>query len=179
MATVYLAQDLRHHREVALKVLSPELAWAVGVERFLRTIETAANLTHPHILPLFDFGEADGFLYCVMPYVEGESLRSRLSREGRLPVEDAFQITREVADALAYAHERGVVHLDLKPENVLMSGHQAVVVDFGVARAVEAAHVQSILRETGGVKRRAAEILKISRTRLDRLIEKYGLEVSD
>ena len=104
MATVYLAEDLKHHRQVAIKVLDPELAAAIGPERFLREIETVARLTHPHILPLFDSGEADGLLYYVMPYVEGESLRDRLTREKQLPVDDALRIAREVADALSYAH---------------------------------------------------------------------------
>jgi len=139
MATVYLARDLKHGREVAIKVLRPELAAALGTERFVREIEIAANLTHPHILPLFDSGEADGFLYYVMPYVEGESLRDRLNRQTRLPVEEAIRLTDQVASALAHAHERGVVHRDIKPENILLAGDQAIVADFGIARAVEAA----------------------------------------
>ena len=113
MATVYLARDDRHHRPVALKVLHPELAHALGPERFLREIEVEANLTHPHILPLHDSGEAGGLLYYVMPYIEGESLRDRLRRETQLPVDDALQIAREVADALAYAHGHGVIHRDI------------------------------------------------------------------
>jgi serine/threonine-protein kinase len=117
MATVYLAQDLKHERQVAVKVLDPDLAQALGAERFLREIKTAANLTHPHILPLHDSGEADGFLFYVMPYVKGESLRARLTKEKQLPVEDAVQITREVADALAYAHREGVIHRDVKLGN--------------------------------------------------------------
>src|SRR5678809_105432 len=120
MATVYLAVDPKHHRNVAIKVLRPELAAALGAERFLREIETTANLRHPHILPLYDSGEAQGFLYYVMPLIEGESLRDRLTRQRPLPVEDALQITREVADALGYAHGRGVVHRDIKPENILL-----------------------------------------------------------
>ncbi|HEY7479550.1 MAG TPA: serine/threonine-protein kinase, partial [Gemmatimonadales bacterium] len=119
MATVYLAQDLRHRRRVALKVLHPELAYALGADRFLREIEVAANLTHPHILPLHDSGEAAGLLFYVMPYVEGESLRERLNRETQLPLDDAVRIAREVGDALAYAHGHGVVHRDIKPENIL------------------------------------------------------------
>src|SRR5512135_3919697 len=117
MATVYLAEDLRHHRKVAVKVLRPELAASLGAERFLREVAIAAGLTHPHILPLHDSGATDGFLYYVMPFVEGPSLRQRLAREGELPVADAVRILREVADAMAHAHGHGIVHRDLKPEN--------------------------------------------------------------
>ena len=138
MATVYLAQDLRHGRPVALKVLRPELLAARGHERFLREIATTANLRHPHILPLFDSGEAAGCLFYVMPYVEGESLRDRLARETRLPVADAVRIADEVADALGYAHARGVIHRDIKPENILLENGHAVVADFGIAQAVNA-----------------------------------------
>src|SRR5438309_4553205 len=148
MATVYLAQDRKHHRQVAIKVLKPELAAALGPERFLREIDTAARLNHPHILPLHDSGEADGFLFYVMPYVEGESLRDRLTRERQLPVEDAVQIAREVADALSYAHSHDVVHRDIKPENILLEAGHAVVSDFGIARAVTAAAAGN-LTETG------------------------------
>jgi serine/threonine protein kinase/tetratricopeptide (TPR) repeat protein len=136
MATVYLAEDLKHRRKVAIKVLRPELSAALGVERFLREIETTANLQHPHILPLYDSGSAEGRLYYVMPYVEGESLRERLAREGRLPLEDALQIAREVTDALSYAHGRGVIHRDIKPENIMLSAGHALVADFGIAKAV-------------------------------------------
>jgi Tol biopolymer transport system component len=139
MATVYLARDRRHDRPVAVKVMRPELAMTLGPERFLREIQIAARLSHPHILPVHHSGEIDGFLYYVMPYVEGESLRQRLAREGRLPVPEAAAILREVADALAYAHERGVVHRDIKPDNVLLSGRHALVADFGVAKAVSEA----------------------------------------
>jgi len=139
MATVYLAQDLKHGRPVAIKVLAPELAAALGRERFLREIETAARLSHPHILPLHDSGEADGFLYYVMPYVAGESLRDRLNREQQLPIEDAVTIAGEVATALSYAHSRDVVHRDVKPENILLSEGQAIVADFGIAGAIDAA----------------------------------------
>jgi eukaryotic-like serine/threonine-protein kinase len=139
MATVYLAQDLKHHRPVAIKVLKPELAGALGPDRFLREIDTAARLNHPHILPLHDSGEAEGFLYYVMPYVEGESLRERLQREGQLPLEEALRIAREVASALSHAHSHDVVHRDIKPENILVSGGEAVVADFGIARAITAA----------------------------------------
>src|SRR2546426_709151 len=139
MATVYLAQDLKHRRAVAIKVLAPELAAALGRERFLREIETAAGLSHPHILPLHDSGEADGFLYYVMPYVAGESLRERLNREKQLPIENAVTIVGEVANALSYAHSRDVVHRDVKPENILLSDGQAIVADFGIAGAIDAA----------------------------------------
>jgi eukaryotic-like serine/threonine-protein kinase len=148
MATVYLAQDLRHRRRVALKVLYPELAYALGADRFLREIEVAASLTHPHILPLHDSGEAAGLLYYVMPYVEGESLRDRLKRETQLPVDDALLIAREVADALAYAHRQGIIHRDIKPENILLSGGHALVADFGIARALGQAGAER-LTETG------------------------------
>jgi serine/threonine-protein kinase len=147
MATVWLARDLRHRRLVALKVLHPELAAAVGPERFFREIETVAALTHPHILPLHDSGEAGGFLYYVMPYVEGESLRRRLAREQQLPVLDATRLARQVADALDYAHRHGVVHRDIKPDNVLLESGHAVVSDFGIARAV--AGGSASLTETG------------------------------
>ncbi|HVQ74011.1 MAG TPA: serine/threonine-protein kinase, partial [Candidatus Binatia bacterium] len=140
MATVWLAEDLRHHRRVALKVLKPELAAVVGGERFLAEIRTTANLQHPHILPLFDSGEADSFLYYVMPYVEGESLREKLDRERQFPVEEAVGLARKVADALDYAHENGVVHRDVKPGNVLLSGRgEPLVADFGIALAVSQA----------------------------------------
>src|SRR6266576_3590557 len=139
MATVYLAEDLKHRRRVALKVISPELASALGTDRFLREIHFAARLTHPHILPLHDSGEADGLPYYVMPYVEGVSLRGRLIREPQLPIEDALGITREVADALNYAHHRDVVHRDIKPENILFQTGHVVVSDFGIARAISMA----------------------------------------
>jgi serine/threonine-protein kinase len=139
MATVYLAEDLKHHRRVALKVLRPELAAALGPERFVREVETVAQLQHPHILPLFDSGTADGFLYYVMPFVDGESLRERLKREGSIPIHEAVRILHEVVDALAHAHQHGIVHRDIKPDNVMLSGRHAVVTDFGVAKAVSAA----------------------------------------
>jgi serine/threonine protein kinase/tetratricopeptide (TPR) repeat protein len=138
-ALVFLAQDVKHSRPIAIKVLRPELAAALGTERFLREIEIAAQLTHPHILPLYDSGEASGFLYYVMPYVAGESLRQRLQREQRLPLQDALHITSEVADALGYAHGRGVLHRDVKPENIMLDSGHALVTDFGVARAISAA----------------------------------------
>jgi Tol biopolymer transport system component len=139
MATVYLAQDLRHDRKVALKLLRPELSAVIGAERFLAEIKLTANLQHPHILPLFDSGEADGFLFYVMPFVEGESLRSRLNREKQLPVPDAVRIATEVASALDYAHRHGVVHRDIKPENILMHDGRALVADFGIALAASKA----------------------------------------
>jgi serine/threonine-protein kinase len=149
MATVYLAEDVRHHRKVALKVLRPELAATLGVERFLREIEVAANLQHPHILPLFDSGEADGFLFYVMPYIEGESLRAKLARGGELPVAESAKILRDVVDALSYAHQHGVVHRDIKPDNVLLSGRHALVTDFGVAKAVSEATGRQALTTAG------------------------------
>jgi len=139
MATVYLATDDKHDRKVALKVLRPELAAVLGPDRFPREIKIVAQFNHPHILSLYDSGESQGFLYYVMPFVEGESLRQRMRREGQLPIGDAVRILREVVDALAYAHERGIVHRDIKPDNVMISGRHAVVTDFGVAKAVSAA----------------------------------------
>jgi serine/threonine-protein kinase len=139
MATVYLARDLRHGRQVAIKTLRAELAASIGADRFLREIRVASSLQHPNILALYDSGEADGFLYYVMPYVEGESLRKRLDREQQLPLHDAVRIVREAAEGLAYAHERGVVHRDIKPENILLQNGHAMVADFGIARAVDAA----------------------------------------
>src|SRR5580704_12566099 len=148
MATVYLAEDERHHRKVAIKVLHPELSAILGPERFLKEIELTANLQHPHILPLFDSGSANGHLYYVMPYVAGESLRARLERERQLPIADAVGIATEVADALAYAHQRGVIHRDIKPENILLHGGHSLVADFGIALAVEQASSQR-LTQTG------------------------------
>jgi serine/threonine-protein kinase len=139
MATVYSAQDLRHRRQVAIKILKPDLASALGAERFLQEIETSASLRHPHILPLFDSGQAGEALFYVMPLVTGESLRSRLLRERQLPIEEALQIAREVAGALGYAHSRGVIHRDIKPENILLESGHAVVADFGIARVANAA----------------------------------------
>ncbi|MDP1892326.1 MAG: protein kinase [Gemmatimonadaceae bacterium] len=150
MAIVFLAQDLRHHRAVAIKVLLPELSPVTGPDRFLREIEIAAQLSHPHIVPLYDSGEADGLLYYVMPFVEGASLRHRIAHEGALPIHDVAQIAREVADALAYAHALGVIHRDIKPENILLTHHHATVADFGVARALHATW-GSAASTTGGV----------------------------
>jgi len=136
MATVFLAEDVKHHRRVAIKILKPEVAAAVGPARFLREIDIASNLTHPNLLPLFDSGEALGFLYYVMPYVEGETLRDRLNREKQLPLDDAISIACDVADGLQSAHSHDIVHRDIKPENILLHGDRAVVADFGIARAV-------------------------------------------
>ncbi len=147
MANVYLAQDPKHQRRVAIKVLKPELSATIGAERFLREIRVAAQLQHPNILGLYDSGDADGLLYYVMPFVEGESLRDRLSREHQLPIEDAVRIVREAAEALHYAHERKIIHRDIKPENILLQGGHALVADFGIARAVESAGQK--LTETG------------------------------
>ena len=149
MATVFLAEDVRHRRKVAIKVLRPELAATMGPDRFLREIEIAAQLQHPHILPLLDSGDADGFLFYVMPYVQGESLRDRLAREHELPVHDALRIVTEIADALAHAHAHGVVHRDIKPDNILLSGRHALVADFGVAKAVSEASGRLTLTSVG------------------------------
>ncbi|HSB55281.1 MAG TPA: serine/threonine-protein kinase, partial [Gemmatimonadales bacterium] len=139
MATVFRATDIKHQRPVAIKVLRPELAATIGSERFLREIELSARLQHPHILPLYDSGDAGGFLYYVMPFVEGESLRDRLNRERKVPFEQAVTLLREIASALGYAHAQGIVHRDIKPENILLSGGHAVVADFGIARALRVA----------------------------------------
>jgi eukaryotic-like serine/threonine-protein kinase len=139
MATVYLARDLKHDRSVAIKVLDPRLAAGLGPEAFLQEMQVTARLQHPLILPLHDSGSVQDLLYYVMPFVEGETLRDRLRRDGQLPIEDATRIAREVADALAYAHEKGIVHRDIKPENILLTGGHAVVADFGIARAIQMA----------------------------------------
>ena len=149
MATVYLAEDLKHHRKVAIKVLREDIAASLGAARFLREIEIAAQLQHPHILPLLDSGEAEGFLYYVMPYVTGQSLRERIGREGELPVHEAVRLISEVVDALAHAHEHGVVHRDIKPDNVMLSGRHALVADFGVAKAVSEATGRNAITTLG------------------------------
>src|SRR5438552_2553624 len=136
MATVYVADDLKYHRTVAVKVLRPELASVLGPDRFLREVEIAAKLNHPHILALYDSGEADGLLFYVMPYVKGESLRHKLERERELPIDEALRITGQVASALGYAHDQGVIHRDVKPENILLYEGEAMVADFGIAVAV-------------------------------------------
>ena len=148
MATVFLATDIKHDREVAIKVLHPELSASIGAERFEREIKLAAKLQHPHILGMYDSGAADGLLYYVMPFVKGESLRDRLDREGQLPIDDAIQLILEVADALGHAHSQGIVHRDIKPENVLVANGHALVADFGIARAAQEAGGQK-LTQTG------------------------------
>ncbi len=147
MATVYLAQDIKHDRKVAVKVLRPELGAVIGAERFLSEIKTTANLQHPHILGLIDSGDADGLLYYVMPFVKGETVRDRISREKQLPVADAVRIATEVAGALDYAHRQGVIHRDIKPENILLHDGSALVADFGIALAVSTAGTR--MTETG------------------------------
>ncbi|HXG70315.1 MAG TPA: serine/threonine-protein kinase, partial [Gemmatimonadaceae bacterium] len=150
MATVYLAQDSKHNRVVALKVLHPELAASLGPDRFLREISVAARLNHPHILPLFDSGEVEGLLYYVMPYVEGESLRERLDREQQIPIDEALHHARAVASALDYAHRQNVVHRDIKPENVMLYEGEPMVMDFGIAKALSAAGSEGqTLTQTG------------------------------
>ncbi|WP_439643631.1 serine/threonine-protein kinase [Gemmatimonas sp.] len=148
MATVYLAHDLRHERDVAIKVLHPDLGEALGADRFLAEIKTTAKLQHPHILPLLDSGAAGGLLYYVMPYITGETVRARLERERQLPVDDALRIARAVCDALQYAHEQGIIHRDIKPENILLQGGHALVADFGIALAVQQAGGQR-MTQTG------------------------------
>ncbi len=148
MAMVYLARDQKHRRRVAVKVLLPDIAHSIGGERFLREIEIAARLAHPNILPLHDSGQADGFLYHVTPYMEGETLRNRLKRERQLPIADAVRIAREIADGLDYAHSEGVIHRDIKPENIMLSRGHALIVDFGVARAIDIGGGEK-LTETG------------------------------
>jgi serine/threonine protein kinase len=150
MATVFLAEDLRHHRQIAVKVLRNELSDDIGAERFLNEIEIAAALMHPHILPLHDSGEADGLIYYVMPFVEGPSLRDVLVKEGQLPLDETAKIAREVIGALDYAHRRGVVHRDMKPENVMLYEDVALVADFGIAVAVRSGH-GGRMTETGAV----------------------------
>ena len=148
MATVYLAHDVKHERDVAIKVLHPDLGAALGAERFLSEIKTTAKLQHPHILALLDSGAADGLLYYVMPFIAGETLRARLERERQLPIDDALRIAREVADALGAAHALGIVHRDVKPENILLQNGHAIVADFGIALAVQAAGGQR-MTQTG------------------------------
>src|SRR5438105_3592745 len=180
MAIVFLATDVKHQRPVAIKVLRPELAAAVGHERFLREIEIAAKLQHPHILPVYDSGQADGMLYYVMPFVEGESLRDRLSRGGAVPHAEAARIAREVADALAYAHRQGIVHRDIKPANILLSQGHAVVADFGVARAVSASAARSELTQTGmavGTPTYMSPEQALGETNLDGRTDVYALGV--
>ncbi len=143
MATVYLAHDVRHDRDVALKVLSAELAESLGRQRFVREIKLAARLNHPHILPLYDSGECDGLLYFVMPVMQGQTLRDRLQKDRTLPIDEAIRVATEVADALDYAHRHDVVHRDIKPENILLHEGHAVVADFGIGKAIAAAASES------------------------------------
>ncbi|MBA2628246.1 MAG: serine/threonine protein kinase, partial [Gemmatimonadales bacterium] len=146
MATVYLARDLENDRDVAIKVLRPELGSSIGGDRFLREIRVASQLKHPHILGLYDSGSAGDFLYFTMPFITGESLRDRLDREGQLPLGDAIRITRQVAEALGFAHAQSIVHRDIKPENILLMGGTALVADFGIARAVTQAGGERLTR---------------------------------
>src|SRR6266704_7134688 len=136
MARLFLAVEQHPHRRVAVKVLDPELSTRLLRERFVREVDLASKLSHPHIVPIFAAGEAAGLFYYVMPYVEGESLRHRLRRQRRLPLDEALRIARDVADALGYAHGQGIIHRDIKPENILLSGDHAIVADFGIARAI-------------------------------------------
>ena len=149
MGSVYLAEDLKHHRRVAVKVLRPDLSASLGTDRFLREIEVAARLQHPAILPLHDSGQADGYVFYIMPYVEGESLRDRLARQHELTVEETARILSEVLDALAYAHGKGVVHRDIKPDNIMLSGRHALLLDFGVAKAVNDSAGPEFVTTTG------------------------------
>lgn len=155
MATVHLARDLKHDRLVAIKVLHPELAAPFGSERLLREIQITAKLSHPHILPLYDSGEAGGLLYYVMPFAPGETLADRITREKQLAIKDAVQIARDVAEAVAYAHSHGLVHRDIKPSNIMLSGGHASVADFGIATAVSQAGGEK-LTQTGTTRRRAS-----------------------
>jgi serine/threonine-protein kinase len=148
MATVYLARDVKHDRDVALKVLRPELAAVLGAERFLNEVRITARLDHPHIVTLIDSGESDGYLWYVLPYIRGESLRLKLERERQLGLDEALAITRQIASALDFAHQRGVVHRDIKPENILLHEGEAMLADFGIALAVKQAGGNR-LTETG------------------------------
>jgi serine/threonine-protein kinase len=177
MATVYVARDIKHNRSVAVKVLRADLAATLGPDRFLKEIEIAARLNHPHILTLIDSGEAAGFLYYVMPLIQGSSLRRRLERDGRLDLAEALAITREVAEALSYAHRKGVVHRDIKPENILFSEGHAMVADFGIARAVGSAGIQHLTR-TGvplGTPGYMSPEQAIGRTDIGPAADVYGL----
>ncbi len=178
MATVYLAEDLKHHRKVAVKVLRPELAATLGPERFLWEIEVAAQLHHPHILPLYDSGEATGFLYYVMPYESGQSLREKLVKEGELPVSEAVRVLRDVVDALAHAHAEGVVHRDIKPENIMLSGRHALVTDFGVAKAISEATGREKLTTAGvalGTPAYMAPEQAVAETHIDHRADIYAV----
>jgi serine/threonine-protein kinase len=177
MATVYLARDLRHNRRVALKVMRDEVAAAVGAQRFLEEIRVTALLQHPHILPLFESGSAGGLLWYVMPFADGETLRSRLARDGRLPIDEAVRIAREIADALEHAHAHGIVHRDIKPENVLLQGGHALVADFGIALALERAGGERLTRTglTLGTPQYMAPEQARGERALDARVDVYGL----
>ncbi|HXQ28521.1 MAG TPA: protein kinase [Gemmatimonadales bacterium] len=180
MATVYLAEDLRHHRHVAVKVLKPEIAATLGGERFSQEIDVAARLQHPHILPLLDSGEAGGFFYYVMPYVDGESLRTRLTKQGELPVPEAIRILIQVTDALAHAHTQRLVHRDIKPDNILISGRHALVMDFGVAKAVSEATGRQQLTTAGvalGTPAYMAPEQAVGDKNLDHRVDIYAIGV--
>jgi TolB-like protein/tRNA A-37 threonylcarbamoyl transferase component Bud32 len=179
MATVYLAQDLKHDRQVALKILRPELTAAMGTDRFPREIHIIAQMQHPHILPLYDSGATGGFLYYVMPFVEGESLRARLARVGQLPINEAVRLLHEITDALSYAHARGIVHRDIKPDNVMLSGRHAAVTDFGVAKAVSASAGDK-LTTVGiavGTPQYMAPEQAMAETNIDHRVDLYALGV--
>jgi tRNA A-37 threonylcarbamoyl transferase component Bud32/tetratricopeptide (TPR) repeat protein len=180
MATVYLAEDTKHHRQVAVKMLRPEVAANLGAERFLREIEIAARLHHPHILPLYDSGGTDDVLFYVMPFIEGQSLRDRLAKGGALPIDEAVRIIREVADALEHSHQQGLVHRDIKPENILLTGSHAVVTDFGVAKAVSDATGTGSLTATGmslGTPTYMAPEQAMADPSLDHRVDIYALGV--
>ncbi len=179
MATVYLAQDLKHDRKVALKVLRPELTSAMGTDRFPREIHIIAQMQHPHVVPLYDSGETGGFLYYVMPFIEGESLRTRLARVGQLPIHEAVRLLQEITEALAYAHARGIVHRDIKPDNVMLSGRHAAVTDFGVAKAVSASAGDK-LTTVGiavGTPQYMAPEQAMAETNVDHRVDLYALGV--
>ena len=179
MATVYLARDLKHRRNVALKVLKPELA-AFGPERFLQEIEIAANIAHPHVLPVYDSGKAEGFVYYVMPYMEGGSLEDRLQREGEFPIPEATRVLRDVADALAAAHAHDVVHRDVKPHNVMFSRGHALVADFGIAKALTDATNKGALTTAGvslGTPRYMSPEQAAGDPNIDHRSDIYGLGV--
>jgi len=167
MASVYLAEDIKHKRKVALKILRPELAAVIGAERFLTEITTTANLQHPHILPLFDSGESDGFLYYVMPFIDGETLKERIEREQQLGVDESIRIAKSVADALDYAHRAGVIHRDIKPANILLHDGRPVVADFGIALAVSAARATDMTEYplVSQLQTRAHEALEVGAVR--------------
>ena len=177
MATVYLAHDVKHDRDVAIKVMGRGFSRAVGVSRFLREISVTAQLDHPHLLTLFDSGEAEGELYYIMPYVEGPSLRNKLSTQGRFAVEEAIDITRQVASALDYAHQQGVVHRDIKPENILFRGEHAILTDFGIAFSIESADGERLTEAglcLGTPAYMSPEQIRTERT-LDRRSDIYSL----